>query len=86
MSAVRLRVTVTDAWDAVDIEAAPSATLAELKSEALALATGRTVAPEGYVVKHRGALVLDETKTVADLALRDGMPLIVLPARRQPVR
>lgn len=84
--AVRLRVAVTDTWDTVTLEAPPSLTMAELKGRALAAATGRTVHPEQYVLKYRGALVLDERATVGDLALRSGAPLIVLPARRHPVR
>lgn len=84
-AAVRLRITVADAWDTVTIDAAPSLTMAELKQQALTEATGRPVAPEQYVMKYRGALVLDERETVAGLALRSGAPLIVLPARRHPV-
>lgn len=86
MSAVRLRVTVTDTWDAVRLDAEPAETLAELKGRALREATGRSVSPDAYVLKYRGGLVLDEHQTVGDLALRDGAPLIVLPAKRQPVR
>lgn len=85
-AAVRLRITVADAWDTVTIDAEPSLTMAELKQQALTEATGRPVAPEQYVMKYRGALVLDERETVAGLALRSGAPLIVLPARRHPVR
>lgn len=83
---VRLRIAVADAWDAVTLDAAPSQTMAELKQTALSKAMGRPVAPEDYVMKYRGALVLDEHATVAGLALRSGAPLIVLPARRHPVR
>jgi hypothetical protein len=83
---VRLRVAVTEAWDTVTIEASPSLTMAELKRRALADAMGRTVPPEEYVLKYRGALVLDERATVGDLALRSGAPLVVVPARRHPVR
>jgi hypothetical protein len=82
---VRLRVTVTDVWDTVTLEAPPDLTIREIKSRALAQATGRTPDPGRYVVKHRGAPVLDENRTVADLGLVDGTPLIVLPARRLPV-
>jgi hypothetical protein len=85
-SAVRLRVTVTDAWDHVDLDAAPDLTLAAVKQQALAAATGRSADPAAYVIKYRGALVLDEHATVAGLQLADGAPLIVLPRRRRPVR
>lgn len=84
-SAVRLRVTVTDTWDHVELEVPPEVTLAAVKQQALAAATGRSPDPAGYVIKYRGALVLDEQATVAGLELRDGAPLIVLPRRRRPV-
>lgn len=84
-ASVRLRVTVTDTWDTVPIEATPDTTVAALKARALAEATGRRPDPSAYVVKIRGALVLDESRTVADLGLPNGAPLIVLPARRVPV-
>jgi hypothetical protein len=83
---LRLRVAVTDTWDTVTVDAPPSLTMGELKRRALAEATGRTVRPEEYVLKYRGALIVDERATVSDLALRSGAPLIVLPARRYPVR
>jgi hypothetical protein len=83
---VRLRIAVADAWDTVTVTAAPSQSMAELKQLALNAAMGRAVAPDQYVMKYRGALVLDEHATVAGLALRSGAPLIVLPARRHPVR
>jgi hypothetical protein len=84
-SAAQLRVTVTDVWDTVAVEASPEMTIREVKARALLEATGRTLAPAGYEVKHRGALV-DESRTVASLGLSNGAPLIVLPARRLPVR
>jgi len=83
---VRLRVTVTDTWDTVPLDADSHTPIADLKRQALRSATGSTVEPEEYVVKFRGGLVLDERKTVGDLAIPDGAALIVLPARRHPVR
>jgi hypothetical protein len=83
---IRVRVTVTDVWDTVTLEVPPDLTVGGLKARALAEATGRTLDPADYVVKHRGAPVLDEHVTVSGLGLADGAPLIVLPARRLPVR
>jgi len=83
---VTIRVTVTDAWDQVVLTLSPEATVADLKREALARALGRPAAAEGYVVKFRGALVLDESRTPAALGAVANAPFIVLPARRQPVR
>jgi len=83
---LQLRVTVTDTWDTVRMEVSPGLSIADLKRRALGEATGRAVVPDAYVVKFRGGLVLDERKTVRDLAIPDHAALIVLPARRHPVR
>jgi hypothetical protein len=85
-STLSLRVTVVDTWDTVRLEVEPSTTVADVKRRALATATGRTVNADDYVVKYRGAQVLDERQTVAGVALPDGAPLVVLPGRRHPVR
>ena len=82
-----VRVMVTDAWDQVVISVAPATTVAELKREALARALRRAEIPlERYIVKFRGALVLDESVALADLGAGPNSPFIVLPAQRQPVR
>jgi hypothetical protein len=82
-----VRVMVTDVWDQVFLAVEPTTTVAELKRQALAHALKRAqVRPEAYVVKFRGAQVLDETTTLAALGAGPNSPFIVLPARRQPVR
>jgi hypothetical protein len=83
---LRVRVTVTDTWDTVALDVSEDRSVRDLKRQALTAATGRTLNPDDYVIKYRGALVLDERQTLGALGLHDGSPLIVLPARRQPVR
>lgn len=83
---LRVRVWVMEVWDIVELSLSPETTVAELKRRALRQATGRAPDETVYEVKFRGALVLDERRTLADLGVRDGAPFIVLPARRQPVR
>jgi len=39
-----------------------------------------------YVVKFRGAPLLDESATLAELGAGPNAPFIILPARRRPVR
>jgi hypothetical protein len=73
-------------WEAVPVAPAPDSTVEQLKSEALQTATGRRLDPADYVVKFRGAEVLDERQTLADLDVPEGATLIVLPRRRRPVR
>ncbi len=82
-----VRVMVTDVWDQVFLAVEPTMTVAELKRQALGQALKRApVRLEDYVVKFRGAQVLDESTTLAALGVGANSPLIVLPARRQAVR
>lgn len=82
-----VRVMVTPVWDQVFLAVDPGTTVAELKAQALAQATQRTdERPGDYVVKFRGAQVLDERTTLAALGAVPNAAFIVLPARRQPVR
>lgn len=81
-----VRVWVPAVWDIVELKVAPEWTVARLKREAYERATGRSLDAQAYEVKFRGALVLDESLTLADLHASDHAPFIVLPARRQPVR
>ena len=57
----------------------------ELKLRAL-VAANVAGDPAGYEVKFRGALVLDETRTMGDLKVPAGAGLIVQQRRRQAVR
>lgn len=82
-----VRVMVTPVWDQVFLPVDASTTVAQLKRDALRAALKRSVPDEGaYVVKFRGAQVLDETMTLGALGAVPNAPFIVLPARRQPVR
>jgi hypothetical protein len=80
-----LRVMVQDAWDEVLLELPSTTALAELKRRALR-ATRVSGDPESYVLKFRGALLDDETRSLADAGLVANGALIVMPRRRRPVR
>jgi hypothetical protein len=82
---VPVRVTVADVWDTVPLELPPSTSLADLKREAL-LQTRVRHDPAEYVVKFRGAEMLDESVTLKDAGIPPNAALIVLPRRRRPVR
>lgn len=82
---VPVRVTVADVWDAVPLDLEPSTSLADLKREALHRARVRHD-PDEYVVKFRGAEMLDESATLRDAGIPPNAALIVLPRRRRPVR
>jgi len=78
---------VTDVWDQLPFAVSPTTTVADLKRRALSQALKRrTISDQDYVVKFLGAQVLDESTTLAALGAGANSTLIVLPARRQPVR
>ena len=85
-----VRVMVTPVWDQVFLAVdAPPAPLDEVdhQRDALQAALKRSgIDPADYVVKFRGAQVLDESDTLGRLGAVPNAPFIVLPARRQPVR
>jgi hypothetical protein len=82
-----VRVMVMPAWDNVTLQVDDETTVAQLKREALRAALKQ--APGGeqeYIVKFRGAAVLDESLTLRALGAGPNAPFIVLAARRKPVR
>lgn len=82
-----VRVMVTPVWDQVFLPVDADTTVARLKRDALQAALKRASDdPDAYVVKFRGAQVLDESVTLGRLGAVPNAPFIVLPARRQPVR
>jgi len=82
-----VRVMVTDAWDSVTVQVDDSTTVTQLKRDALRAALKQPSLEEReYVVKFRGAAVLDESQTLRALGAVANAPFIVLPARRLPVR
>lgn len=82
---LRLRISVPEVWDIVHMTATGDMTVAQLKAEALAQATGRLLSPAEYIVKFRGARIFDETSTLEQIGVPDLASLIVLSARRRPV-
>jgi len=82
-----VRVMVTDVWDQVVLAVAATTTVAELKREALTRALRHAeIQLERYIVKFRGAAVLDEMVALAALGAGPNSPFIVLRVLRQPVK
>lgn len=81
-----VRVSVTDVWDTVRLDVTPDWTVSRLKDEALRRAKGWQPDGARYLVKFRGAAIFDESTTLSQLQVPDEAALIVLPAKRQPVR
>ena len=81
-----VRVMVTPAWEQVPVQVDDHTTVSQLKHEALHAALKTTAGEDGFVVKFRGAPILDESLTLRQLGAVPNAPFIVLPGRRQPVR
>lgn len=83
---VRLRVSVPEVWDTVQVEASPDEPLRIVKIHALERLQGGVRPHESYVVKLRGIEILDESASLRDLDVRDGSTLLITSRRRRPVR
>ena len=82
---VPVRVMVSDAWDSVTLDVPPSASLGELKREALTRTRVRGD-PDEFLVKFRGAELDDESRSLKQAGVPANAALIVLRRHRRPVR
>lgn len=82
---LQLRAQVLEAWDAIRVDADPSASVKSLKELAL-----RELYPDArhereYVVKLHGFEVLDENAPISSTAARNGSIFLITDRRRRPV-
>lgn len=81
---LELRAQVLEAWDAIRVDADPSATVRSLKHLAL-----QTLYPNvnenDYVVKLHGWEVLDEDAPLSSTGARNGSIFLISDRRRRPV-
>ncbi len=80
-----LRVRVNDVWEEIPMAVEPTQSVATLKREALARAHVRAD-PGSYMVKFRGAELLNEAGSLKEAGIVPNANLIILPRRRRPVR
>jgi hypothetical protein len=85
MNAIPVRIMVQEMWDQVALELQPGASIAEVKQRALGLTHAPGQAAD-FLVKFRGAELLDEQQSLAQAGVVANSSLIVLPRRRRPVR
>jgi hypothetical protein len=83
-SVLHLRAQVLEAWDAIRVDADPSASVKSLKHLAM-----QTLSPqvneEEYVVKLHGWEILDEDAPISATAARNGSIFLISDRRRRPV-
>lgn len=85
-TAMEIRVTVGDTWMPRTLVVAPSDTVAAVKARALDAESIGGAAHERYEVKVGGALVRDESRTLAACGIGQGAPVVILARFRRPVR
>lgn len=82
---VPVRIKVAPNWDEVHLELPADTPISELKRRALEMSFVFDD-PEQFIVKYRGAQLLNEGESLAQAGVVKNAPLIVLNRRRQPVR
>jgi hypothetical protein len=82
---VRLRAQVLEAWDAILIDANPSASVRSLKQLALRELYPDVQHDDEYVVKLNGFEILDEDVPISATAARNGSTFLITDRRRRPV-
>jgi len=86
MEALALKVTLADTWRPLQFSASPEETIAQVKLRTLAAESVEAGRAGEYEVKFGGALVKDESQTLAAARIPDGAALVVLARRRRAVR
>jgi hypothetical protein len=82
---IRLRAQVLEAWDAIPIEANPTASVRSLKQLALRELYPDVQHDDEYVVKLNGFEILDEDAPISSTAARNGSTFLITDRRRRPV-
>jgi hypothetical protein len=83
--ALQLRAQVLEAWDAIRVDADPSASVRSLKQLALRELYPDTRHESEYVVKLHGFEVLDEDAPISSTAAKNGSTFLITDRRRRPV-
>lgn len=85
MTAFPVRVMVEDVWNEIPLVLSSTTSLADVKRRALVTAKVSR-APGEYVLKFRGAELIDESQSLVEAGIVPNGALIVLPRHRRPVR
>jgi hypothetical protein len=83
--ALNLRAQVLEAWDAVRIDADPSASVKSLKLLALKALYPDAQKDDQYVVKLNGWEILDENAPISSTGAKNGSIFLISDRRRRPV-
>jgi hypothetical protein len=82
---LQLRAQVLEAWDAIRIDADPSASVKSLKHLALKELYPDVGSDDEYVVKLHGWEILDEDAPISSTEAKNGSIFLITDRRRRPV-
>lgn len=82
---MKVRAQVLEAWDAIRIDADPSASVRSLKQLALRELYPENLPETDFVVKLNGFEVLDEDVPLSASGARSGSTFLITDRRRRPV-
>jgi hypothetical protein len=82
---MQLRAQVLEAWDAIKIDADPSASVKSLKQLALKELYHDVRNDDQYMVKLNGWEILDEDAPISSTAAKNGSTFLITDRRRRPV-
>ena len=82
---MQLRAQVLEAWDAIKIDADPSASVKSLKQLALKELYPDAHNDDQYMVKLNGWEILDENAPISSTAAKNGSTFLITDRRRRPV-
>ena len=82
---LQLRAQVLEAWDAIRIDADPSASVKSLKQLALKELYPDAQKDDQYVVKLHGWEILDENASISSTGAKNGSIFLISDRRRRPV-
>jgi hypothetical protein len=82
---MQLRAQVLEAWDAIKIDADPSASVKSLKQLALKELYPDVRNDDQYMVKLNGWEILDENAPISSTAAKNGSTFLITDRRRRPV-
>lgn len=81
-----VRVQAAEAWDAVRVECTPDTSVRAVKQAAMALLLPDVAHHEQYLVKLRGAEIVNEGTSVQQAGVLPASTLLVTSRRRRPLR
>ena len=84
--ALAFRVQFYDLWDAIEVIAAPTESVAVLKARALAVLAPDVQYPDDVVVKLRGIEIRDERRSLAEVGVLDGSTVLLHARRKRPLK